>query len=133
MRRLPLLLLLALPGAPVPGPPLTGLVRGTDGPIAGAVVRAQATALAVRTDAAGRFFLPRPVGSVRVTAAKDGYVIAATDIGSAPVVLRLQRAADEDDESYSWVDPTPDSARGQNCGNCHTTAYREWATSGHAN
>jgi hypothetical protein len=134
MRRLPLLLLLALPGAPVRDPsPLTGAVRIADGtPVSGAIVRLQATALTTQTDAAGRFTLPRPTGPVRVTAAKEGYLIAGADATAAPLVLTLQRVPDEDCETYRWVDPTPDPAHRQNCGHCHTPAYREWAASGHA-
>jgi hypothetical protein len=30
------------------------------------------------------------------------------------------------------VDPTPDAAATNNCGNCHAEIYREWAASGHA-
>jgi hypothetical protein len=133
MRRLLLLVLLALPGTPVVDPPpLTGVVRDSDGPLAGAVVRVQATALVTRTDTDGRFSLPRPAGSVRVTAAKDGYRIAAADGGAAPLVLTLERVPDDDHDAYAWVDPTPDAGHRLNCGNCHTTADREWAGSGHA-
>jgi hypothetical protein len=38
----------------------------------------------------------------------------------------------EDNEDYTWVDPEPDPANPQNCGNCHAQIYDEWAASSHA-
>ncbi|HEY1379242.1 MAG TPA: carboxypeptidase-like regulatory domain-containing protein, partial [Gemmataceae bacterium] len=131
MRRLPLLLLLAVSGAPAAPPPLTGVVVDDRGPVAGAVVRVRATPLATRTDAAGRFTLPVG-GAARVTAAAAGHLIAGADATAGRLTFNLPRVPNDDCESYAWVDPTPDPARPGNCGNCHAAAYREWAASGHA-
>jgi hypothetical protein len=132
MRRWPLLFLVVLPCAPSSAPPLSGAIVDTDGPVSGATVRIQASPLVTRTDAAGRFALPHPGGTARVTAAKDGYLIAGADANAGPLTLALERVPAGDCEAYAWVDPAPDVARPQNCGNCHPRAYREWAAGGHA-
>jgi hypothetical protein len=112
-------------------PLLTGQVRDERGPVASARVRIQGRPIETRTDAEGRFALPYPGESIRVTAAKGGYFIAGAPTLS-PLVLTLQRLPAADSERYEWVDPTPDPARRHNCGNCHGAVYREWAASGHA-
>ncbi len=129
-----LLLLLTLPFglalsllAPRPTSPLlAGEVRDEQGPLAAALVRSKGTSLATLTDLRGRFLLPgRPR---RLTAWKEGYFIAG---GRSPR-LHLERLPDEDNDDYAWVDPTPDPADEQRCGNCHQHLYREWKQGGHA-
>jgi hypothetical protein len=138
LRRLPLLLLLvpaglflALPGPPPAG--LAGTVRDPAGPVEGARVRGKGRSDFVLTDAAGRFRLPGAFReSDRVTAAKEGRVIAGSPAGRRPLALDLAAPPAEDCERYRWVGPEPDPARPQNCGNCHGAIYREWSQSGHA-
>ena len=87
------------------------------------------TAFSTLTDAHGRFLLPDVPGT-RLTAWKSGYFIA----GSRPTArpdLRLTTLARDDDETYSWVDPTP-LPGSEHCGNCHAAIHQEWAQSGHA-
>jgi hypothetical protein len=135
---LPLLILLA--GALlyhlVPNPTdgtLTGIVRDNNGPVAGALVRIKGDSLAVRTDAEGRFSLRRQaMPGDHITAWKAGYLIAGVPVDVSPLLLTLPRLPLEDNEEYPWVDPTPDPASKQNCGNCHAAIYDEWKRSGHA-
>src|SRR5262245_52063558 len=106
---------------------IAGEVRDAAGPVANAVVRLKGTSHATRSDARGRFRLPRPGLAARVTAAKDGYLIAGADADADPLVLTLRPLPAADCNRYAWVDPTPDPARPQNCGNCHGEIHREWA------
>ncbi len=136
-RWLPLLALLGLLGlvpreAPLP-PAIPGQVRGPDGPVAAARVHVKGRAGGVLTDAAGRFLLAGPFHpGDRITAAKDGYVIAGAPATRQPLVLELARPPAADCERYPWVGPEPDPSRPQQCGNCHEEIYREWSLSGHA-
>jgi hypothetical protein len=110
-----------------------GRVYDDQGPVAGANVRFKGAADAVRSDADGRFRLPRSAsGSTRITAWKEGYRIGGAPVTTSPVVIRLAPLPRQDDEHYAWVDPEPDPVRAPNCGNCHAEIYREWAAGGHA-
>jgi Cytochrome c554 and c-prime len=112
-----------------PSPPAhRGLVLGPDGPIAHATVRHQGTAIETRSDRRGLFTLPRLAEGRRITASRDGFLIG----GSHGSFIHLTPLLAEDDEAYSWVDPTPDPADARRCGNCHRTIHREWASGGHA-
>jgi hypothetical protein len=112
---------------------VSGLVRDGSGPVAGALVRCQGTNTHVMTDHSGRFRLPKQSDdAVRITAAKDGYVIAGAPVDAQRVHLELRRLPTADCEDYSWVNPGPDSVRKQNCGNCHREIYEEWSASSHA-
>jgi hypothetical protein len=111
---------------------ITGEVRDDDGPIPGATVRVKGRPESIVTDAEGRFRLTVPRGARRVTASKDGYLIAGASTVDRPLVLLLQRLPATDCERYTWVDPTPDPSTPTNCGNCHFATYREWSLSGHA-
>jgi hypothetical protein len=48
------------------------------------------------------------------------------------LVLKLKRLPAKDNQDYNWVDPTPNPANQQNCGNCHRQIYDEWSASGHS-
>jgi hypothetical protein len=108
-----------------------GTARDNAGPVAEARVRFQAGAEFVTTDASGRFRLPRKSSAARVTAAKVGYLIAGAAADRSPFDLRLTRLPAEDNETYAWVDPTPQAGT-RNCGTCHAEIYQEWQASGHA-
>jgi hypothetical protein len=137
-RWLPLLLLLALLGlvlgrAPRPVATLTGQVRDVAGPVAGARVRVKGQAASVLTDATGQFMLRGPFGTAdRVTAAREGWVIAGAAVSRRPLVLDLAPLPRQDGESYAWVGPAPDRTHPQQCGNCHGDLYEEWSHTGHA-
>jgi hypothetical protein len=138
-RRLALALLLsaaaALLALPARGPvaaALTGRIVSPDGlPVPGARVRVQAADVGTTSDARGCFALRADPGR-KVTAAADGFRIAGARVAGKDLTLRLDPLPAQDDPRYQWVDPSPDSARPHNCGNCHAEIYREWSASGHA-
>jgi hypothetical protein len=145
--RLALVLLLALVGAamllaPAGSPPqqteaipsVWGEVRDERGTVAGARVRFKGTARATLTDEQGRFRLPLDRSARRVTAWKEGFLIAGTtlDRSAAPLALGLVPLPAEDFAGYEWVDPAPKAGEVHNCGNCHGEIYREWSRSAHA-
>jgi hypothetical protein len=123
------LALLALPGEKPAG--IEGRVLDADGPVAGARVRFKGTSTLVQTGAQGRFHFSGHSSGQRVTASQEGYFIGGAPARS-PLAIRLTRLPDQDDAAYPWVDPGPDAAEVQNCGNCHAEIYREWSHSGHA-
>jgi hypothetical protein len=93
-------------------PVITGTVRAEDGqPLAGAVVRARATAVWTLTDAEGRFTLAGfdPAFRVRLTAWQDGYYIAGANAtpwdSTLSIVLAPYRLALGDHADYRWVLP----------------------------
>lgn len=133
-RGLPVRPLVMLPAPAEARTDLEGQVVDAQGPVAGARVRWQGSSRAVVTDATGAFRLPpRPPGaSGRITAWKEGYLIAGTSPEEQPVRLELRPLPASDCEAYAWVDPTPDPARPHQCGNCHPQIHAEWAASGHA-
>lgn len=113
--------------------PVRGEASDDDGLVAHARVRFKGDPASAFTDAAGWFTLDRPAkGPDRITAWKDGYLIAGARADRGPLSLRLTRLPAEDNDGYAWVDPTPDSGAKQNCGNCHAAIYNEWSASGHA-
>jgi hypothetical protein len=123
------------PATHPPGGPVVvfGEVHDDLGPVAGASIRFQGALQTVFTDAAGRFQLHRrPQDSARLTAWKKGYLIAGTAAVVSPVSIHLTSLPCEDYEHYSWVDPEPDPAQQQNCGNCHADIHRKWSKSAHA-
>jgi hypothetical protein len=112
---------------------LSGTVDDAGGPVAGARVRYQAESRFSVTDPQGRFRLAASTSrSPRVTAWKNGYLIAAAPANLSPLLLHLDKVPREDNADYEWVDPRPDPAAKMNCGNCHQEIYREWSTEGHA-
>ncbi|MFN4258147.1 MAG: carboxypeptidase regulatory-like domain-containing protein [Gemmataceae bacterium] len=127
-----LLIVLFVPRA-IPPRPITGVVRDATGPVAGARVRWQGETVMVLTDADGRFRLPGSRSpAARVTAAKEGYVIAGVPAATRPLVITLERVPDGDCERYAWVDPRPDPEQRHNCGNCHQEIFQQWSASSHA-
>src|SRR3954453_22082090 len=101
-RRLALGLLLALLAGPLlvgrPARPagLWGQVLGPDGPVAGARVRLQGTAVFTEADAHGRFRLPADPRARRLTAWQAGHLIAGTLLGAPPLRLDLRPLPAED-------------------------------------
>jgi len=105
---------------PAEGQSVSGSVRDSSGPLGAARVRFQGTPQSVFTDAAGRFDLTHPRSSgQRLTAWKEGFLIGGVSANDSPLDILLARLPQEDNESYMWVDPTPDATQSQNCGNCH--------------
>jgi hypothetical protein len=133
-----ILLLVLLAGLSLLAPSATrmasieGRVFDNGGPLAGARVCFKGTATHARTDAAGRFHLPRQSPGQRVTAWKQGYFIGGVERTNSPLSIFLTRLPGKDNADYEWVDPAPKAAEVHNCGNCHAEIYREWSRSGHS-
>jgi nitrate/TMAO reductase-like tetraheme cytochrome c subunit len=102
-----------------------------DRPVAGACVRFKGTAVSTLTDEAGHFRLPRPAGAARVTAAKEGYLVAGAPADASPLSLTLTPLPETDNEDYRWANSAPGAGR-HDCGNCHEDIYREWSASAHS-
>jgi hypothetical protein len=127
-------------GPPRPALPsaVVGEVRDAHGPVAAARVRWQGECTAFPSDRSGRFRLSPtggltpPARRTRVTAWKDGYGIGSAAAGAGPLRIFLTPLPAADNEDYAWIDPTPDPARPNNCGNCHAEIHREWVASAHA-
>jgi hypothetical protein len=117
----------------VPRLAITGRVVDDAGPVVGARVGWQGDASFVRTDAAGYFHLPAVHGETRrVTASLPGYRIAAGEVGSRPMTLRLERLPADDNEDYRWRSPHASATEAAACANCHDSIHREWNASAHA-
>ena len=109
-----------------------GIVLGSEGPIAGALVCGKGTSRQTSTDTKGRFALTMPSGSHRVTATKAGYLIGGATPVAGQVSISLRALPEKDCSEYRWVDPRPDASEEHNCANCHQEIYRQWAGGGHA-
>jgi len=72
------------------------------------------------------------MGPLPIVAWKAGYRIAAGAPTSRPLDLFLTTLPDHDNDDYAWIDPHPNAAQANNCGNCHGAIYDEWRRSGHA-
>jgi hypothetical protein len=112
----------------------SGVVHDEVGPVAQARVHFQGAAEpVVHTDTRGRFRLPGLASARdRVCARKEGYVITGAPVSTNSVAMILSRLPEKDNESYHWVDPTPDATRSDSCGNCHGQIYQEWSEGKHA-
>ncbi|MBV8855418.1 MAG: hypothetical protein JOZ02_00520 [Acidobacteria bacterium] len=105
-------------------------------PVAGASVRLQGVGPSALTDERGLFTLTVPSFNPTryVTAGKVGYYTGRARL-AAPgqeLVIDLREIPKEDNKDYHWQDPTPDVRSQDNCGNCHSRIYREWAQDAHA-
>jgi hypothetical protein len=113
---------------------IEGEVRDRIGPVRGARVRIKGEEDSTRTDVDGRFRIAkRGANAERITVWKPGYFIGGSAARRELVLIELQDLPIEDNDSYSWVDPTPSRTSKGNCGNCHAEMHREWADNGHAN
>src|SRR5262249_42005224 len=97
-----------------PSPPaaVSGQVRNSHGPVAGARVRFKGPTDFVTPGSDGRFALPVPPNNAdRVVAWKQGYFIAGARADASDLVLHLRPLPAEDCERYAWVDPAPDVSK----------------------
>jgi hypothetical protein len=111
---------------------LTGTVVGARGPLADATVRWQGNEGSVRTDAHGRFSLPRPATARRITASAPGHYVGSQAVEDGPAFIVLEPIPMRDTEDYEWVDPSPQSVSRHRCSLCHERIYGEWRSSAHA-
>jgi len=111
---------------------LCGVVRDAHGPVAGAVVRIQATDTAVTSDLGGRFLFEdlRCGEPVSLTAWSPGYYIGggipyspSGRPGESEVEILLTAHAAEDNLSYLWLPSEQFPGRGENqgCAECHSS------------
>ncbi|MCS7219845.1 MAG: carboxypeptidase regulatory-like domain-containing protein [Anaerolineae bacterium] len=127
----------AAPPTPSPSPAmgrLFGFVRDAAGPVAGAIVRVQATENKTTTADDGSFTLSgiSPTGLISVTAWAPGYYVGlvTTTLTTIPVTITLKRYYTTDNPDYDWFsleDVTGSAA----CGKCHVQ-YSEWKADAHA-
>ncbi len=98
-------------------------------------VRLKGTGLLVMTGSDGSFRLPLNLddgAEPTITAAKPGYLIASAVGGKESLIVALTPLPREDCPDYRWVDPRPDAAAEQHCGNCHEEIFAEWRGGAHA-
>lgn len=122
---------LLLAATPVPEPlakSLAGVVWDGQGPVAGAIVRVQATDNSTTTAEDGSFTLgdlviTRPI---TVTAWAKGYYMGWSHASpdQSLITITLTAHPSGDNLNYAW-EPAA------NCGECHT-AYADWQTDAHA-
>jgi hypothetical protein len=113
---------------------IRGLVTGPDGPVAGAVVRVQATDSSARSGPDGAFTLEAASGEpVTVTAWREGHYIAGRQVtpGGGPVEIMLEPHYTGDNADYTWF--SDEGAEGsRSCGHCMPGHYDEWKADAHA-
>jgi uncharacterized protein (TIGR03437 family) len=124
---------------------ITGIVTDGSQPLAGAVVRVQATAVLTTTDSHGQFTLtPATAGPVALTAFATGYFIAGPVVakpGDTGVSFTLTKYSTVDDSSYAWVSAFASYGQAVNCQNCHSDSrqtpaqlpFDEWQRDAHGN
>ena len=117
-------------------PVVSGRVISRGQAVSGARVRYPGRDEFVLSDNEGEFSLPAPTdevaSSLMITAGKPGYIIAGQSVGGGDLEIELPPLPRRDDESYRWVDPTPDATTPKNCGNCHEEIFDQWHAGGHA-
>lgn len=121
---------------------LSGVVRDADGPVAGAVVRVQATTNATRSDGNGRFTLAglSTGEAVSLTAWAPGYYIAGGEDqvpGKGEVVITLLPLLEQDNPDYVWLSANEKAGLEGNCENCHADStghlpFDEWVLDAHS-
>jgi hypothetical protein len=119
---------------------ISGVVVGTNGPVADAIVQVQGTPNQTKTDAGGRFTLHgEGLGvniAVTITAWAQNHFIAwtALDPQQSPeqteLRLSLKPLFDGDNHQYTWF--SQDGVSGSaSCGLCHRE-YKEWQADSHS-
>jgi nitrate/TMAO reductase-like tetraheme cytochrome c subunit len=114
----------------------SGRVETGGQPVAGANVTIHGTELASVTANDGQFSLAvnGQTGSTFIIVAKPGYFNLRTRVKRGTDFLRveLRPLPSADNPDYAWQDPTPNPARKDNCGNCHSRIYEQWAGDAHS-
>jgi len=144
-------LVLAVHVQSAPSASVTGLVLDAEGPVAGATVRAKATANETTTESNGRFVLSglEPNEPVVLTAWAKGYYIGGGDTeylpGASDVEIVLTAHTNQDNPGYAWLSAFAGagyagSGEDGNCENCHadpndseaSLPFSEWQGDAHA-
>jgi hypothetical protein len=120
--------------APVPDA-VSGLVRNEEGPVAGALVRVQATDNKTTTADDGSFTLAGIPATepVTVTAWSEGYYVGWTKAlpGTEPVTITIKPHYTTDNPDYTWFS-LEGSEGSQSCGHCMADHYAEWLQDAHS-
>lgn len=138
--------LLVLPNCSAPQTTVSGFVYDQSSPVAGAIVRAQATELFTTTDAKGNFTLGRlsPGMPITLTAWAPGYYIAGGETAYLPgedkLELELIQHSEIDNPNYEWVSAYASEGDPGNCQNCHSQPgnpesalpFDEWRLDAHS-
>jgi len=115
---------------------VTGVVVDESGPVSGATVRIQATAIETETDGEGRFELVLDVTvPVTVSAWKHLYYCAKQERVTPPasdIVLRLIRYQTEDNPDFEWMPPISDDPEALTCASCKPGVTEIWLKNAHA-
>jgi mono/diheme cytochrome c family protein len=125
---------------------ISGLVRHDGRPVAGAIVRVQATNTSISTDKRGRFTLTgfRDASRVRLTAFAAGHYIAGPLLaspGDKNVIFYLKKHPERDNAEYVWIGARGSNATLGNCQICHSEPdnpdsylpFDEWMKDAHSN
>lgn len=105
---------------------ISGRVIDYNGPIAGAIVRIQATEIHTFTDDSGYFTLPKSIEDNRptnVTAWSSGYYINGVEVSSQKdIEIHLKKHSDVDNPNYRWLPSTLQFGQNeeQACAKCHS-------------
>jgi hypothetical protein len=123
------------PASPSGSGVVHGTVRDVNGPVAGAVVRVQATGNRTQSAADGTFVLVGlPVDAAAVVTAWApgcyvGWIEAVAD--SNPVVIDLKRHYTTDNPAYQWF--SHEAVEGsKSCGKCMPGTYDQWEADAHS-
>ena len=117
---------------------LTGIVTNGNKPVAGAVIRWQASENFVLSDNEGKFEIVLKTQQVSnlLTAWKEGFFNGGIEVklGTKSVEIVLANLPEKDNPDYEWVDPVPNPNDDiKNCGDCHASIiYKQWSNNGHA-
>lgn len=125
--------------APLP-PVISGIVTGTTGPLAGAIVQIQGTENITRTTETGAYRFDGLSGTapIIVTAWSEGHYIGWTTVdpaapdwqGSRAVNITLNPLPTKDNSEYAWF-AFEDVEGSAACGLCHRE-YPEWQADAHS-
>ncbi|NHZ84272.1 MAG: hypothetical protein GWP19_00135 [Planctomycetia bacterium] len=126
---------------------ISGKVTGDNGPIAGALVRIQATETYTLTNKEGYFTLAKLSANdlpIYVTAWSSGYYINGVKASfEEEIEIHLEAHADFDNPNYAWLSSTSQSVQNedQGCAKCHSSAntdfpftlpFDEWLKDAHS-
>ena len=127
--------LLGVHASVIAGPgQISGSVRDSGGPVAGAIVRIQGTAISAVSRSDGTFVIDGVDGEteVHLTGWAPGYYIGRSDVvhaGSEAVEIALARHHITDDPTYRWilVDQSTGEDEGRGCAHCHSRSGTDLA------
>jgi len=114
---------------------VSGVVIAESGPVAGAMVRVQATENVTKTGPDGSFILAglTPGVEVTLTAWAPGYYIGWIKVTPSQdhVIINLKPYYATDNPNYSWF--SHEGLEGsRSCGECMPTHYEEWLADAHS-